>query len=111
MPGQEFPVFTGFISVGFNLVHDGVERFRDIGLEFVTGTAGPGKTWAPGPFPRPAPLDSPGLSIFLNIPRPYPHPGLHPAHPPDGLPLKIGGEKRGPIQGMSAGRPRTGAGQ
>ena len=30
MPGQEFPVFSGFISVGFNPVHDGVGKFANI---------------------------------------------------------------------------------
>jgi len=32
-------------------------------------------------------------------------------HTLDGSPLKIGGNKRGPIPGMSAGRPRTEAGR
>ena len=31
MAGQEFPVFTGFISVRFNPVRDGMERFSDMG--------------------------------------------------------------------------------
>ena len=31
MPGQEFSVSSGFISVGFNPVWDGMEKFRDWG--------------------------------------------------------------------------------
>ena len=31
MPGQEFPVFSGYISVGFNPVRDGVERYSSAG--------------------------------------------------------------------------------
>ena len=49
--------------------------------------------------------------MFLDIPRPCPRPVPRPTHRPDGPLLKIGGGKRGPIQGMSAGRPRTGAGR
>ena len=31
MPGQEFPVLSGYISVGFNPVRDGVERYSSAG--------------------------------------------------------------------------------
>ena len=49
--------------------------------------------------------------LFLGIPHPCLRPGLYHAHPPDRFPLKIGGEKRVPVQEMSAGRPQTGAGR
>jgi len=79
-------------------------------LEFVTGRTGPRKTRAPGRFPRPAPLNGLGRGVFFGIPCPCPRSGPRPTHTPDGSPLKIGGNKRGPVQGMSAGGPRTGAG-
>ena len=31
MPGQEFVVFSGYISVGVHPVHDGVERYLSAG--------------------------------------------------------------------------------
>jgi len=41
-------------------------------LEFVTGRTGPRKTRAPGPFPRPAPLNGLGRGVFFGIPCPCP---------------------------------------
>jgi len=78
-------------------------------LEFVTGRTGPRKTRAPGPFPRPAPLNGLGRGVFFRIPCPCPRSGPRPTHTPDGFPLEMGGNKRGPVQGMSAGGPGTGA--
>jgi len=79
-------------------------------LEFVTGWTGPRKTWAPSPFLRPAPLTGLGRGVFFGIPCPCPPSGPRPTHTPDGSPLKMGGNKRGPAQGMSAGGPRAGVG-
>jgi len=79
-------------------------------VEFVTGRTWPRKTRAPGPFPRPAPLNGLGRGVFFGIPCPCPRSGPRPTHTPDGSPLKMGGNKRGPVQGMSAGGPRAGAG-
>ena len=31
MPGQEFPVYSGFITVSFTLVYDGVEEYSHLG--------------------------------------------------------------------------------
>ena len=31
MPGEEFPVFSGYITVGFNPVFDGLKEFTDLG--------------------------------------------------------------------------------
>ena len=80
-------------------------------LEFVTGRTGPRKTQASGPFPRPAPLNGLGRGVFFGIPCPSPRLGPCPTHTPDGSLSKIGGNKRGPVQGMSASGPRTGAGR
>jgi len=80
-------------------------------LEFVTGRTGPRKTRAPGPFPRPAPLNGLGRGVSFGILCPCPRSGPSPTHTPDGSPLKMGGNKRGPVQGMSAGGPRAGAGR
>jgi len=80
-------------------------------LEFVTGRTGPRKTRAPGPFPRPAPLNGLGRGVFFGIAGPCPRSGPRPTHTPNGSPLKMGGNKRGPVQGMSAGGPRAGAGR
>jgi len=80
-------------------------------VEFVTGRTGPRKTQAPGPFPRTAPLNGLGLGVFFGIPCPCPHSGPRPTHTPEGSPLKIGGNKQGPVQGISAGGPLTGAGR
>jgi len=79
-------------------------------VEFVTGPTGPRKTRAPGPFPGPAPLNGLGRGVFFGIPCPCPRSGHRPTHTPDGSPLKLGGNKRGPAQGMSAGGPCRGAG-
>jgi len=81
-----------------------------IGLEFVTGRTGPRKKRAPGPFPRPAPLNGLGQGVFFGIPCPCPRSGPGPTHTPDRSPLTIGGNKRGPVQGMSGGGPLTGQG-
>ena len=80
-------------------------------IEFVTGRTGPRKKLAPGPFPRPAPLNGLGRSVFFGIPGPCPRSGPRPTHTPNGSPLKLGGNKRGPVQGMSEGGPRAGAGR
>jgi len=69
------------------------------------------KTRAPGPFPRPAPLNDLGRGVFFRIPCPCPRSGPRPTHTPVGSPLKIGANKPGPVQGMSAGGPLTGAGR
>jgi len=66
---------------------------------------------APGPFPRPAPLNGLGQGVFFGIPCPCARSGPRPTHTPDGSPLKMSGKKRGPVQGMSAGGPRAGAGR
>ena len=80
-------------------------------LEFVTGRTGPRKTRAPGPFLRPAPLNGLGRGVFFGIPCPCASSGPRPTHTPDGSPSKMCGNKRGPVQGMSAGGPRAGAGR
>jgi len=41
----------------------GLENGR--GAVFVTGPSGPRKTRAPGPTPRPAPLNGPGRAVFF----------------------------------------------
>ena len=79
-------------------------------IEFVTGRTGPRKTRAPDPFPRPTPLNGLGRGVFFGIPCPCLRSGPRPIHTPDGSPLKIGGNKRDPVQGMSVGGPRTGEG-
>jgi len=80
-------------------------------VEFVTGRTGPRKTRAPGPCPRPAPLNGLGRGVFFGIPCPCPRSGLRPTHTPDGSPLIIAGNKQGPVQGTSAGGPQAGAGR
>jgi len=95
----------------YSAVNDGREAECEFCLEFVTGRTGPRKTRAPGPFPRPAPLNGLGRGVFFGIPGPCPRSGPHPTHTPNGSPLKMGGNKRGPVQGMSAGGPRAGAGR
>ena len=74
-------------------------------IEFVTGRTGPRKTQAPSPFPHPALLNSLGRRVYFSIPCPCPRSGPRPTHTPDGSPSKIGSNKRGPVQGMSAGGP------
>jgi len=80
-------------------------------LEFVTGQTGSQKTRAPGSFPRLAPLNGLGRGFFFGIPCPGPGLGPRPTHTPDWSPLKMGGNKRGPVLGMSVGGPRAGAGR
>ena len=79
-------------------------------IEFVTGRTGPRKTRALGPFPCPAPLNGLGRGVFFGIPCSCPPSCPRTTYTPDGSPLKIGGNKRGPVQGMSAGGPRWGQG-
>ena len=80
-------------------------------LEFVTGRTGPHKTGAPGPFPSPAPLNGLGRGVFFGIPCPCSRSGPRPTHTPDGSPLKMSGNKRGPVLGMSAGGRWAGVGR
>jgi len=63
------------------------------------------KTLASGHFPRRTPLNGLGRGVFIGIPCRCPRSGPSPTHTPDGSPLKIGGNKRGPVQGMSAEGP------
>jgi len=69
------------------------------------------KTQVSDHFPRRAALNGLGRGVFIGIPCRCPPSGPSPTHTPDGFPLKIGGNKQGPVQGMSAGGPRTGAGR
>ena len=80
-------------------------RFLTLFLEFVTGRTGPRETRAPGPFPGPAPLNGLGWGVFFGIPCPSPRLGPCPTLTPAGSPLKIGGNKEGPGQGMNLGGP------
>jgi len=80
-------------------------------LGFVRGRTGPRKVRAPGPFPRPAPLNGLGRGVYFGIRCPRPRSGPRPTHTPDGSQLKIGGNKWGPVQGMKAGGPWTGTGR
>jgi len=43
-----------------------------LGLVFVTGPSGPRKTWAPGPIPRPDPLNGPRRGVFFEGSLPLP---------------------------------------
>jgi len=111
-------VFVGFLVWLLAVCCPSVQLFlwgRDflwqVPVEFVTGQTGPRKTRAPGPFRRPAPLNGLGRGVFFAIPCPCPRSGPRPTHTPDGSPLKIACNKRGPVQGMSVGGPLTGAGQ
>ena len=65
---------------------------------------------APGPFPRPVPLNGLGRGVYFGIPYSCPRSGPHRTHTPHGSLLKIGGNKQCPAQGMNAGGPRTGTG-
>ena len=67
------------------------------------------KNAGPRPFSGPTPLNGLGRGVFFGFPCPSPRSGPRPTHAPDGYPLKIGGNKRGPVQGMSLGGPETGA--
>ena len=71
---------------------------RRSNIEFVMGRTGPRKMRAPGPFPRPTPLNGLGRGVFFGIPCPCPCSGPNPTHTTDGPPLKIGGNKRGPCR-------------
>jgi len=75
------------------------------------GADGAPQNVGPWPFCPPRPTQRPGAGVFFGIPCPSPGSGPCPTHTPDGSPLKIGGNKRGPVQGMTAGGPRTGAGR
>jgi len=86
-----------------------LEALTKAGLEFITGRPGPRKTWATGLFPRPAPRNGLGRGVFFGILCPGPHSGPRPTHSPDRSPLKMGGNKRGPVQAMTAGGPQAGA--
>jgi len=66
---------------------------------------------APGLFPRRAPLRGLGRGVVFGIPCPCSGSGPRPTHTPDGSLLKIGGNKRCPVQGMNDGGPQTEAGR
>ena len=91
-------------TAGCRVIQTFVHRIR-------YGADGAPKNAGPWPFPRPAPLNGLGRGVFFGSPCPCPRSGPRPTHTPDGSSLKIGGNKRGPVQGMSAGGPLTGAGR
>jgi len=66
------------------------------------------KNSGPRPNSPPRPAERPGVGcVSFRVPCPCPRP-----HPfPRRVPVKTGGEKRGPVQGMSGDSPRTGAGR
>jgi len=66
------------------------------------------KNAGPGPFPTSPNSTACGAGVFCNFPYPCPHSGTCPTHTPHGPPLKVGGNNRSPIQGMSLDGPRTG---
>lgn len=64
------------------------------------GPPGPRRTKPPSPVPCPALLNRLGWDVFFLG---FPAPASRLAHPPDGPLLKMGGEKRGLVQGISGG--------
>jgi len=79
-------------------------------IEFVTGSTGPKRGRPSSLFPRPTSLNGVGRGAFFGISCTSSGSGPHPTHTPEGFPLQIGGKKQGPVQGMSVGGPRAGAG-
>jgi len=67
------------------------------------GADGAPKTRAHGPFPHPAPLNGLGRGVSFRISCPWHRSRLRRTHTQHRSPLKIGGNKQGPVQGMSAG--------
>jgi len=61
------------------------------------------------PFSPPCPAQRPGAGCLFRHSLPLSPLRPPPTHTPDGSPLKMGGNKQGPVQGMSAGGPRAGA--
>ena len=100
--------WTVFLSL-FRSVQEATTYLSFVFLTVRYGADRAPKTWAPGPFPSPAPLSGHGWGAFFSIPCRFPRSGPCPTHTPDGSPLKIGGTKRGPVQGMSAGGPLMGS--
>jgi len=96
--GSAIPRRTGSSNVG------GGYRVR-------YGADGAPKNRGPRPFSPPRPTQRLGAGCLFRHSLPCPRSGPRPTHTPDGSPLKIGGNKRGPVQGMSAGGPLTGAGR
>jgi len=74
------------------------------------GANGAPKNAGPRPLSLPRPTQLPGAGYFFGIPCPCPRSGPPSSHTPDRFPLKISGNKRCPVQGMSGGGPWTGAG-
>jgi len=75
------------------------------------GASGAPKNAGPWPFSPLSPLNRPGQGVFSHsLTQSQPRPPAGPVHPPDGSPLKIGGDKGGPVQGISWGGPQMGAG-
>jgi len=73
-------------------------------LELSTGLGGPLQTQPMAVFP--APPDSTGWGgVLFGIPCHYCRSGRPPTHTPDGSQKRIGGNKSGPVHGMSLGGP------
>jgi len=64
-------------------------------------------TGPPAQFPAPPRCTAPGGPCFFRVPCPYPRPRRFLRR----VPVKTGGEKWGPVQGMSGDSPQTGAEQ
>jgi len=84
----------------FNIVCNGARGYR---TRVRYGADGTPKNAGPRPFSLPRPTEPPGAGCLFGIPCPCTRSGPRPTHTPDGAPLTIGGNKRGPIQGMNAG--------
>jgi len=71
------------------------------------GWTGPRTTRALNPFPRSTPLNGLGRCVLFSIPYPCPPSGPCPTYTPDGLLLKIAGNKPGlPRERVRVGRGR-----
>jgi len=76
-------------------------------LVIVAGLWGPEKRWPPAQLRAPPCWTARGGACFFRVPCP----SLRPRPFPRRVPVTTGGEKQGPVQGMSGDSPRMGAGR
>ena len=88
-------------SVYFRCIFNTLPWILLLSLVLIRGPPGPRKTWAPGLTPAPPRWTARGRACFFKVPCPCGRPRPFPRR----VPVITGGEKGGPVQGMSGDSP------
>jgi len=107
-PGMAAPPGISFGTVGIGMI---LISFWLVNSRLLYGSDRARKNEGPCPFARPKRFNGLGWAVFFTISCPCTSRGPSRTRTPDRSPFQIGVNKWDPVQGMSAGRGQTGAGQ